>query len=276
MSAAASTVVLEPHLNERPEEVEEPEGFDSDEFIEEHVQFFSNLKEPVRVAFFGTRGSGKSSLITTIANALSSLRQLQKSVAPSRASKECVTKCVKYYQIHEKIILVDTPGFSQDDQKETPFEKILDCVIGDGMSLREFVGYKKKDRYSEGPEAIDAVILVVDCMDVIGDGWEWVNTQLNSLISLLMDRGIVPFIALHKINKLRLKDGDLPHVFRFEAVQDMIARLSSDTGLPVNQILPTKAYHCEWTRKPNVERLALFALKEVVEANVQKLEESTF
>eukprot|EP00475_Leptophrys_vorax_P028830 TRINITY_DN4196_c0_g2_i1.p1 TRINITY_DN4196_c0_g2~~TRINITY_DN4196_c0_g2_i1.p1 ORF type:complete len:276 (+),score=41.30 TRINITY_DN4196_c0_g2_i1:31-828(+) len=264
MSAAAGEGE---HWDEREEEIEEPEGFSSDEFLQELLEFFNSLGQPVRIVFFGTRGSGKSSLITTITNALSPATQvrIEKSVAPARASKECVTKCVKYCSVREHVILVDTPGFSPEDLKDTPFDKVIDGVIGDGMSLTEAVGHKKKD----SPVPVDAVILVVDCMDVIGEGWDWINEQLNSLISQLMDRDVVPFIALNKSDRLqRGLRRDLANVFRHGVVQDRIARLSLDTGLPVNQILPTKSYHCEWTRKPDVERLALFCLKEAIEANV--------
>eukprot|EP00475_Leptophrys_vorax_P028831 TRINITY_DN4196_c0_g3_i1.p1 TRINITY_DN4196_c0_g3~~TRINITY_DN4196_c0_g3_i1.p1 ORF type:complete len:271 (+),score=41.04 TRINITY_DN4196_c0_g3_i1:20-832(+) len=269
MSAAADGELW----NETAADVEEPEEFSSEEFLKKVLDFFHELDQPVRVGFFGTQGSGKSSLITTIANALSPSVQVRidMSVASARACNNLrVTKRVKDYSIREQLILVDTPGFSQHDHKEMPFEKVLDGVIRDGMSLSKDVGPTRRIA------PMHAVVLVVDCMDVLGEDWDWIKEQLNDLIFLLVDKDVVPFIALNKCDRLqRGLRGDLANVFRYGVVQDRIARLSLDTGLPVNQILPTKAYHCECTRKPNVERLALFCLKEAIEANTHNLQQTS-
>eukprot|EP00475_Leptophrys_vorax_P021741 TRINITY_DN2952_c0_g1_i3.p1 TRINITY_DN2952_c0_g1~~TRINITY_DN2952_c0_g1_i3.p1 ORF type:complete len:304 (+),score=69.14 TRINITY_DN2952_c0_g1_i3:126-914(+) len=253
--------------DDRIEDFEEPEDLERDEFLAELLQFFKDLKRPVHIVTFGPFGAGKSAFINTGVTALSQGKKIVKP-AISFASSEHVTKCVKYYP-SGNVVFVDVPGYSEDNYRHNQFEKILEGVLTHGMGIPQTpVSYKKKA--GDAPAVpIDAVILVVDGVDIVGNNA--VIQRLNEIITLLMDRGLVPMIALNKMDKVHLgSKAELGKFYRDVAVRKRILQVSEETGLPINQIFPVKSYHREFNRRADIEKLVLFCLKETIEANLER------
>eukprot|EP00475_Leptophrys_vorax_P039635 TRINITY_DN718_c0_g1_i1.p1 TRINITY_DN718_c0_g1~~TRINITY_DN718_c0_g1_i1.p1 ORF type:complete len:282 (-),score=63.89 TRINITY_DN718_c0_g1_i1:54-899(-) len=257
--------------NEEWDEIDEPEDLEKDEFLSDLLQFFKDLKQPVRIVTFGPFGAGKSAFINTAATALSTSKRILK-IAMSRDSSEHVTKSIRYYPCpgpEGNVILVDIPGFSDENYRQNQFEKILDGLLIDGMSPADAAIVSHKKRSGDAPVPIDAVILVVDSVDIVGN--TPVIDRFNEIITMLMDRGLVPMIALNKMDKVHQgSKAALGQVYRDDTVRRRILQVSKETGLPVNQIFPVKSYYNEFKRRSDVEKLVLFCLKETIEANLER------
>eukprot|EP00475_Leptophrys_vorax_P038772 TRINITY_DN6907_c0_g1_i1.p1 TRINITY_DN6907_c0_g1~~TRINITY_DN6907_c0_g1_i1.p1 ORF type:complete len:384 (-),score=96.63 TRINITY_DN6907_c0_g1_i1:134-1285(-) len=263
----------EDSMDEELRALETPDGFDTQEFMDDLLLFFKNLRRRVNVVVFGAFGSGKSALLSTMLTALRNQKRILKGIAPNRSDSHHVTTCLRKFEAG-MVNLLDCWGFSDENFAHSQVHHILDGALSDGNSMHDAVQRKPKKSLAGAAasndrecEEVNAVIIVVDAVDFVDN--ESLIARLNSLIGLLLDRDLVPMIALNKVDKLQLGvKNNLGQVFRYASVRSRILKISQETGLPVNQVFPVKSYECEYSRKLDIEKLALFCLRETIEANV--------
>jgi putative ribosome biogenesis GTPase RsgA len=246
-----------------------PRDFRSPTYLKRLQLFFKSLRKTVNVIVLGPYGSGKSSLVTTLATSLSKKDKILKGIAPAMAVSDHVTTALKKIR-SGKVNIYDCWGFSEDNLTDREVERILDGIIKDGTSMHEAAQRKSKHQVQvSDDEVIHAAILVVDAVDIVGN--DSVLKRTNGLIRLLNEKGMTPMIALNKIDLVdqNLIGEGLKNVFKSVKARERMHLVHLETGLSVNQIFPVKSYDSEWDRDPDVEKLALLCLKEVIEANIE-------
>jgi ribosome biogenesis GTPase A len=250
-----------------------PRGFSEKTYIRKLRRYFRNLKKRVNIVVFGPYGAGKSAVITTWATALSNKKRILTGIAPSRNHNYHVTTSLNKIETDTMVTLLDCWGYSDENFKTAQVEKILDGIIKAGTGMHDTaVGKKGKGETSSEDEVVHGAVLVIDAQDFVGFGS--VVDKLNELISLLLERGMTPIIALNKIDSVDPElEGRLGEVFSSNKVKGRIFAIHQETGLSINQIFPTKSYSDERSREEDVEKLALLCLKEVIQANVEDAEE---
>jgi G3E family GTPase len=246
-----------------------PRMFQSPGYIQELRSFFKSLKRPVNIAVFGNDRHGKSSLVTTWATALSSKRRIKKGLVSINArgveSSGRILRKVKA----GKLNFVDCCGFPEGRINDKEVERVLDGPVKDGDSLYELVSNRARHPANvPEDEAIHAVVVVVDAVEIQKD--ENTMKRVNEMIRLLNERGMIPMIALNKVDLLddRMFSDRLNGVFKSIKVLKGIHYVHQETGLSSNQIFPVKCYDIEYEREEVLEKLALLCLREVIQTNM--------
>jgi len=226
--------------------------------------------------FLGRMGAGKSSLLNSIASAITGEYTV---LAPFRASLETVTQQLTMHTIvrnkkrEPQITITDIYGWNEINYKNSELGYILDGYIKSGYNppASGFMPSQLKPLFRKKPtfnDKIHAVIIVVS-VSTIGSTVE--RSILNTFYKYLTDRGYQPCFVLTNVDRLpdEVLIGKNENVLDSGIVEATLQNFSRLTEIPRASILPVINYQGPYVytqgRDYIIEMLVLTALSNALQ-----------
>lgn len=227
----------------------------------------------LNLLFLGRMGAGKSSLVDSMASAVTGQYTV---LAPFRVSLETVTQTYKMYPLtrsksrEPQICIYDVYGWSETNYKNLELGCMLNGQMKAGYTetVSGFMQEKNNPHYRTNPTYNDKIhgVIVVVSAATVGSTAEM--KKLNEFYGHLTSRGYQPIFVLTKVDRLpdEVLIGHNERVFDSGIVDATLDIFSDLSSIPRASVLPVINYQGPYVQGPDyvIEMLALNALKAAV------------